>query len=249
MHSVPAVRDRRPLALQVRDEIRELISERALGPGDQLPGEAELASLFGVARTTVREALKLLEQDGRIDVRHGVGRFIAPASVQWPITRLESVTEMMQAMGTSVTNRIVTVAMATATDHEAAALRVAVGAPVVRLERIRSVDGRAVIYSIDVILASVVDDDFAAIDWSGSLQALLRARGAAMASSVAGLRAVTLPRTVAAVMGEDSHAPWLLMIQTHFTPTGRAVLYSHDYHRGDAFTFNVPRRADGAAGQ
>ena len=246
---MPAVRDRRPLALQVRDEIRELISDRALGPGDQLPGESELASRFRVARTTVREALKLLEQDGRIDVRHGVGRFVAPASVQWPITRLESVTEMMEAMGTSVTNRIIAVALVPATDHEAAALRVAVGSAVVRLERIRSVDGRPVIYSVDVIPGPVVGDDFGAIDWSGSLQALLRARGAAMASAIAGLRATTLPRAVAAAMGEDAGAPWLLMTQTHFTSAGRAVLYSHDYHRGDAFTFNVPRRADDAAGQ
>lgn len=232
----------------MRDQIRVLIVEGGLGPGDQLPGEAKLAARFSVARTTVREALKLLEQDGQIDVRHGLGRFIAQATVQWPITRLESVTEMMQAMGSSVTNRVISVSTAPASDDEAAALRQPAGSAVVRLERVRSVDRRPVIYSIDVIAGSVVGDDFATIDWSGSLRALLDARGAAMASSTAQIRAVSFPRTVAAALGEDARAPWLLMIQTHFTEDGRAVLYSHDYHRGDAFTFNVLRRSGGTPG-
>ena len=236
-------RDRRPLALQVRDEIRGLIATSGMGPGDQLPGESELATRFSVARTTVREALKLLEQDGAIDVRHGVGRFVAPAVVQWPITRLESVTEMMNAMGTSVTNRVIKVGTDSASDEEAFGLRLAARAPVVRLERVRSVDGKPVIYSVDVMPGWVVGEDFGAIDWSGSLSAILRARGQAMASAVAGLRAVALPRAVAKTLAEDPRAPWLLMIQTHFAADGRAVLFSHDYHRGDAFTFNVPRRA------
>lgn len=243
------IRDRRPLPLQVRDEIRDLIAERALGPGDQLPGEAELADLFSVARTTVREALKLLEQDGQIDVRHGVGRFIAPATVQWPITRLESVTEMMVAMGSPVTNRVISVGLAPATEEEAAALRQDAGSPVVRLERVRSIDRRPVIYSIDVIAGWVVGNDPAGIDWSGSLRSVLDERGAGMASSTAQLRAVTLPHGIAPALGEDAHAPWLLMIQTHFTADGRPVLFSHDYHRGDAFTFNVLRRSSGSPGK
>lgn len=239
------VRDRRPLPLQVRDEIRILIAERPLGPGDQLPGEAELASRFSVARTTVREALKLLEQDGEIDVRHGVGRFVAPATVQWPITRLESVTEMMAAIGSPVSNRVIGVGSAPASDEEAAALRQPSGSAVVRLERVRSIETRPVIYSVDVIAGWVIRDDPAQIDWSGSLRSLLDERGAGMASSTAQLRAVTLPRGVAASLGENSRAPWLLMVQTHFTPNGRPVLYSHDYHRGDALTFNVLRRSSG----
>ena len=243
------IRDRRPLALQVRDEIRDLIAERNLGPGDQLPGEAELAGHFSVARTTVREALKLLEQDGQIDVRHGVGRFVAPATVQWPITRLESVTEMVAAMGSPVTNRVISAGLAPASEEEAAALRQPDGSSVMRLERVRSIDRRPVIYSVDVLAGWVVDDNPAGIDWSGSLRAVLDERGATMASSTAQLSAVTLPHGIAGAIGEDGRAPWLLMIQTHFTADGRPVLFSHDYHRGDAFTFNVLRRSSGSQGK
>jgi GntR family transcriptional regulator len=242
-----AIRDRRPLAFQVRDHIQALIAEDHLARGDQLPTEVELATRFSVARTTIREAFKLLEQDGQIDVRHGLGRFVAQAAVQWPITRLESVTEMIQAMGSAVTNRVISVAAAAATDEEAEALHLAPGSRVVRLERVRSVDSRPIIYSVDVIAGSVIGNDLTTVDWTGSLQILLAARGVAMATATAQIRAVMLPHTIATAIEADRRAPWLLMIQTHTTSDGQAVLYSHDYHRGDAFTFNVLRRSGGAA--
>jgi hypothetical protein len=34
------------------------------------------------------------------------------------------------------------------------------------------------------------------------------------------------------------------MVQTNTTDEGVNVIYSHDYHRGDRFTFDVPRRAE-----
>lgn len=63
--------------MQVRLEILELIEREGLKAGDQLPTEMALAAEFDVGRTTIREALKLLEQDGVIDVRHGLGRFVS----------------------------------------------------------------------------------------------------------------------------------------------------------------------------
>src|SRR5919107_2272788 len=67
------------LPVQVRDRLLSAIQERGLHPGDQIPTEAEVAQLFGVSRSTVREALRLLERDGAIRTEHGRGRFLAPA--------------------------------------------------------------------------------------------------------------------------------------------------------------------------
>src|SRR3712207_184298 len=84
------------LPVQVRDRLLEAIRERGLQPGDQIPTEAEVSVLFGVSRSTVREALRLLERDGVIRTEHGRGRFLAPGGalrVERPIDRFESVTE------------------------------------------------------------------------------------------------------------------------------------------------------------
>ena len=241
-----AVRDRRPLPIQVRDEIRELISGEGLALGDQLPTELELGERFDVARTTVREALKLLEQDGLVSVQHGRGHFVtAPPSLQRPITRLESVTEMMDGLGYKIRSRVLSVEERPAKPEEATALQIVAGFPVIRLERVRLQGHEPLIYSVDVLPRELIRLPLSSIDWAGSLLALLAAEGFAFASSHAELTAVGLPPSVARAIGRDPSEPWLLMVQVHLTGKGQPVLYSHDYHRGDVFTFHVARRRHG----
>ncbi len=54
-------------------QIRQLIEDNALRPGDRLPPERDLAQLLGVSRASVREAVKTLEARGYLEVRHGRG--------------------------------------------------------------------------------------------------------------------------------------------------------------------------------
>jgi GntR family transcriptional repressor for pyruvate dehydrogenase complex len=55
---------RRPAYLQVAEQLREAILSGALAPDSELPSERELTDRFGVARTTVREALRALQAQG-----------------------------------------------------------------------------------------------------------------------------------------------------------------------------------------
>ena len=52
------------LAEQVEDRIYHYIMDKPLNPGDKLPNEFELGELFGVGRSTIREAVKLLSSKG-----------------------------------------------------------------------------------------------------------------------------------------------------------------------------------------
>ena len=56
--------------------IRDRILNGEIGPGQRLPAERELAAQLGVNRTTVREALRSLEQMGLVDIRHGEGAVV-----------------------------------------------------------------------------------------------------------------------------------------------------------------------------
>ena len=57
----------------VVDQIQAAILQGDLGPGDQLPSEMKLKEMFNTSRGTVREALRVLEQKGLIEIKVGVG--------------------------------------------------------------------------------------------------------------------------------------------------------------------------------
>ena len=75
--------ERRKTYELVAERLTEEISSRALSPGDLLPTERELVSAFGVGRSSVREALRMLESRGLIASR-GNGTF-AVTSLQNPL--------------------------------------------------------------------------------------------------------------------------------------------------------------------
>lgn len=64
------------LSEHLSQSVLSLIRERGLEPGDRLPSVRELADRFSVATPTMREALRLLEMAGNLDIRHGSGIFV-----------------------------------------------------------------------------------------------------------------------------------------------------------------------------
>jgi GntR family transcriptional repressor for pyruvate dehydrogenase complex len=73
----------------VLDQIKSLILNRKLKPGDKLPTERDLAEMIGVSRPPLREALKTLEALGIIQIKHGSGIYVSEPNMDFatfPIT-------------------------------------------------------------------------------------------------------------------------------------------------------------------
>ena len=68
---------RRRLSEEILGQFRELFRQGRLGPGDRLPPERELARIFGVSRTSVREAVRALEEQGVLVSRRGDGTYVS----------------------------------------------------------------------------------------------------------------------------------------------------------------------------
>jgi GntR family transcriptional regulator len=244
-HITPVVTDNRPLAARLADLLREAIADGRFQRGEQLPSEEQLSASYRVGRTTVREALKELESEGAVQVRRGRGRFVSSAPpVFRPITRLESVTEMLAAQGYTVANRVLSVETREPTEDEREQLGLGEDASVVQLERLRLAEDEPLIYSVDVLPTQLVPDSLAAQAWGESLFVHLERADLTPTSSVSIFRASHLPEDVQQETGLDPFLPWLLMVQVHLAADGTPVLYSHDYYRGDRFSFEVLRRVE-----
>jgi len=65
---------------EIVDQIKDLITEGRIKPGDRLPPERELAELFKASRNSVRDAIRVLEQMGLIESRQGDGTYVRTLS-------------------------------------------------------------------------------------------------------------------------------------------------------------------------
>jgi GntR family transcriptional regulator, transcriptional repressor for pyruvate dehydrogenase complex len=72
-------------------KVKEMVEKGRFKSGDQLPVERELAEVFRVSRSSVREALRALESQGFIESRQGDGTYIASQPVESLVSPLASV--------------------------------------------------------------------------------------------------------------------------------------------------------------
>jgi len=69
----PLLPPRQSRPVRVAEAIKSWVVEQDLQPGDRLPGESEMILRFGVAKGTVREAMRLLQAQGLIETKTGPG--------------------------------------------------------------------------------------------------------------------------------------------------------------------------------
>jgi GntR family transcriptional regulator, transcriptional repressor for pyruvate dehydrogenase complex len=122
---------------EVANQLRRLISEGKLRPGDKLPPERELAKRFGVSRNTMREALRALELSGLIELRLGAtgGAFVLPGSSNAVVAGMRDLyflgaitPEHLTEARISISAAVIRMACERITDEEIAALEANVAA-------------------------------------------------------------------------------------------------------------------------
>lgn len=75
------LRSDRPVFQRIADQLRVMITDGRLAPGERLASEAQLIEHYGVARMTVRQALAVLKGEGLVVAEHGRGVFVRPRPV------------------------------------------------------------------------------------------------------------------------------------------------------------------------
>jgi GntR family transcriptional regulator len=215
--------------------------------GDRLPSEAELTEAFDISRPMLREALRLLEQEGLVRTEHGRGRFLSAAAalnVARPITAYESITTMLRKLGYDPETKVLSMREGDAREDEAAAASLGCSrdARVLFVERLHFQAADPLVYCREVVPRNCLPVSLGIAELSGSLNELLSRQHKRPCMSSASVSAAELPKGVGQMIQSPQNYSWLLITETCLTDDGSPVVYARDYHRGDIFSFNFSRR-------
>ena len=89
-----------PASVSVADaaigKIRDLIVSGRINPGDRLPPEQELATMLGISRSSLREAVRALSQAKVLDVRRGDGTYVTSLEPRLLLSGMSFVIDLME---------------------------------------------------------------------------------------------------------------------------------------------------------
>ncbi|MCC7354202.1 MAG: GntR family transcriptional regulator [Anaerolineae bacterium] len=234
-----------PLYAQLRQSILELIETNHLSPGCQLPPEEELVAMTGLSRFTVRQALDELEKEGRVKRVHGKGTFVSEPKVGLSVAyKLLGFSEDMTRKGHHVRSRVLEMGLSPAPDDVAQALTISSGSPVVRLKRLRTLDGEP--FMIDMInVRADLCPGLEAVDFTDeSLFHILEDHyGLRIARARRTLHIVVADPESASLLGVSKGSPLHLLTDLAFIENGEPVEFAYTLvHAGRSeFTFDLVR--------
>lgn len=162
----------RAIYLQVAERLAAEVRDVYL-PGDRLPPEPELAARFAVNRHTLRHAIDLLEVQGVLERRRGLGTFVLEPPIAYPLHAQARFSDNLAAAGRGSSARLLAATCEPAAEAVAQALRLGRGDTVWRLTTLRAVEGTPTSV-IDHWLPVGPFPGLAAAYQGGSLHSLLR---------------------------------------------------------------------------
>jgi GntR family transcriptional regulator len=186
-----------PFYFQLSELLEQEIVDGRWEPGFRLPSEPEISAHYGLSRTTIRQALARLEQEGLIVRRKGQGTFVAESRPRsWLLQSSAGFfEEEVERMGRVVTSVVLRTVVRGALPRWAAAALGLAGAEGATLERVRSIDGHVAMYNVNHLPPGLAELVLPLDDPNESLYAKIKQR--------AGVEAAGGRRVLEAVRAEE----------------------------------------------
>ncbi|WP_231626392.1 GntR family transcriptional regulator [Streptomyces apocyni] len=224
-----------PLYFQLSQQLESAIEQGTLAPGSLLGNEIDLAERLGLSRPTVRQAIQSLVDKGLLVRRRGVGTQVVHSHVKRPL-ELSSLYDDLEAAGQRPTTRVLRTTVEPASAEVAAALGIAEGGDVHRVERLRLAHDEPMAYLRNHLPIGLLTLDSPQLEATG-LYRLLRAAGITLHSARQSIGARAATAVEAEPLGEHAGAPLLTMERTTFDDTGRAIEFGSHLYRASHYSF------------
>lgn len=225
--------------------IQDAIAQGKFLPGSQLPPEMELLQMLGVSRTTLREALRILEEQRLIRKRRGLGTFVQDRAIIKDMSQNFGITEMISQAGYAPGTRDFQIYEEPASQTIADKLGIAAGADLLVIDRVRTANDVPVVWTRDVMPMEYLEGwmpstkELNGISLYESLQKHTSIR---IVNGTASFSPFQAGREIADKLKVQRNSLLLLIEQVDHDQNQRPVLYSQEYHLTDKFNFIIHRK-------
>ena len=233
-----------PLYHQVADRIRAGIASGEYPLDSRLPTENELAGQLRVSRPTVRQALELLAREGLVLRVKGSGTFVSqPKLVHESTSFIAGYREESRKKHRTLRTKVLCLQTEGAEERVAEMLRLAPGAPVTRLTRVRWLEnvygGAPVVYTTVYVPAELFPDMAAADFADASFYEKLEELGCPVVHASRRLEVVTPGAEVAAGLGITAFEPVVYIASQGLTRGGLVAEYSESWYPASRSSFRI----------
>jgi GntR family transcriptional regulator len=229
-----------PLYYQLENILREKIRSGEYGLGDSFPTEDHLVRAYGVSRITVRQALSALEKDGLIARSRGKGSFVTEGKGHLEPMKLTGMMEDIIDMGIKTKTKIINFGFVSPSKKVTESLRLDEDSKVLRIERIRLIQGAPISYTIGYIppdLGRKINiKDLTVHPILNLLEKKCKVR-IDRGSQI--IEATVADSRVASLLEVMTGSPLLKIERTVFDLSGRPVEYISILYRSDRYHYSV----------
>lgn len=211
----------------------------------QLPRESELATMMGISRTQLRDILAVLECEGFITRRHGVGTLINRHVLDLPvrIDMEQEFMDMIHAGGHTPSVAFTTAQQRPATEAEAASLRLEVGTELMYIRKLCTADKKPAIYCEDLFDASLLRTPVTEQALRAPVFQLLQDNCRLNCfMDIARLLPVVADAELAEILHIAPGTPVMYIEEVDYDVDGNPILLSRQYFVSDYFQHNIIRK-------
>jgi len=227
-----------PLYIQIAEGLISQIESGELAPGAQLPPERELSEKLGVNRMTLRRALRVLEAQGMLVRRHGVGTYIAEPKIERQMDVVFRFTSGMAKRGYTPEARLISFEQTLVDAALARELAVPVSSLVYRILRLRSINQEPVLIESYSIPTGRFPGLQAHDLEKRSLYEIMEAEyGVIIRNARQSFEPVVASPFEAELLQVETGAPLMLEKRISYDLQGQPVEFGKDRYRGDRFRF------------
>lgn len=234
-------RDMTPRYYKIYEELHKALTENRYKDGDRFPSESELCRRFKVSRGTVREAMKLLFQQGLVTREQGRGSFVTLKSkIEQDAQHLMGFTELMDRHGKKASAKLLEVRTEKPPEPIQKILGLDKSGEAVRVRRLRFGDDEPLIiersYFVRELFESLLDFD---LEQESIYEVLYRETDLELGAAQQTIEAVLAKPSEGRLLNIKPGSPLLLIKRLIKTEEGALFQYSEDLYRSDKLSFTI----------